>query len=172
MTTAPPPRTVVTDALVAMLAQVTHRPCWGPGGPDPTVTITYDLMPYLVVDLIGAGISYGSAGAPDDTAEVVWQVTAVGETFESCQVAMDKARTAILERDGAGDGFSNTLPAAFVTVVNRTWEGDAGTQVEGGIVNVAERFRLTCCIQPIDDDGVEGGAPYVELDEVVDGGSP
>lgn len=171
VTTAPPPRTVVTDALVAMLAAVTHRPCWGPSGPDPTDD-AYALMPYLVVDLIGAGVSYGSVGAPDDTAEVVWQVTAVGETFESCQIAMDKARTAILERDGLGDGFSNTLPASFVTVVNRAWDGDAGTQVDGGIVNVAERFRLTCCIQPIDDDGIEGGQPYVELDVVVDGGSP
>jgi hypothetical protein len=151
VTTAPPPRTVVTDALVDMLAAVTLRPCWGPDGPDPTHD-NYGLFPYLVVDLVGAGVSYGTVGAPEDTAEVVWQVTAVGETFTSAQIAMDKARAAILERDGLGDGFSNQLLANSVTVV--------------------ERFRLTCCIQATTDNGVEGGVPGAEVDDVLDGGAP
>lgn len=171
MTTAPPPRTVVTDALVDMLAAVTLRPCWGPDGPDPTHD-NYGLFPYLVVDLVGAGVSYGTVGAPEDTAEVVWQVTAVGETFTSAQIAMDKARAAILERDGTGDGFTNQLLANSVTVTNRAWDSDAGTQVEGPIVNVAERFRLTCCIQATTDNGVEGGVPGAEVDDVLDGGAP
>lgn len=171
MTTAPPPRTVVTDALVDMLGAVTMRPTWGPDGPDPTHN-AYDLMPYLVVDLIGSGTVYGTVGAPEDMAEVVWQVTAVGETFTSAQIAMDRARTAILERDGTGDGFVNAIPSNFVAVTNRAWDSDAGTQVEGGVVNVAERFRFTCCILPATDDGVEGGVPGVEVDEVLDGGTP
>lgn len=135
--TAPPLRAPVTSALVDMLAATTRHPAG-----DGDASFTGDEHPYTVVDALPGGVPGGHVGAPDTVADVVWQVTAVGETRAQAEGLMDRARTAILARDDSG-AYVNALDALPTVVVARRWDGDGGLVVDAGVVNVSERFRFT-----------------------------
>lgn len=166
MSSKAPARQAVTDALVAMLADVTECPAWDPDGPHPASS-DYDSMPYSVVECVGGGVSLGDLGSPDGMVAVLWQVTSVGSTRAQALGLADRVREAIIARDTGGE-FPNAISAHGVRVTERRWEGDGGVQVDGDVVNVVEDFRLTL----VDDPAYDGADPGADHTLMIDGGTP
>lgn len=135
-----PDREPVTTSLIAMLADVTERPCHDLNAPAGVGDAETD-YPYTVVETIAGGRFDGDIGAPSSMITWIYQVTAVGLIRAQVENLEGRARHAILDR--AAGGYANPIVAAGVHVIGRGLDSDFGVSNEGPLVNSAVRYELT-----------------------------
>lgn len=86
---------LVTDAILEMLN--TTPVLIGDGAPPHGGGwVNTRFTPYANLHHIAGGITDGPVTGPDDDAELIYQITAVGSTREQCEWVADVTRTAML----------------------------------------------------------------------------
>lgn len=147
-----PDRRLVTDALVAMIAGSTGKPCGKTRVPDlPAVTPPAKPSPYTVVHAIDGGGFWGPGlVAPEESADFVYQVDSVGWSPDQCEWMADAVRRTLLARTSSG-AFQVAFPAVSgLVVTDRRPEGgpggiDAGGKRPNEVYSIAERFTVCVC---------------------------
>lgn len=141
-------RTPVTNGLLAMLRDVVARPVGDAVVPGP-LTGTDDLVPYTIVYGMPGGRYTGPPLLGSETsAQLVYQVTSVGETREQAEALADRNRDAILAMHTDAAGWLNPISAGPGRhVMSRDTVAGPGEAVAGdgppdSVWHVDERFVL------------------------------
>lgn len=108
------------------------------GVPVPDTNLPFGIV-YRVV-LGGGGIGIGSFGWPEDTLRVGIQVSCVSRDARQAAWLSDKARVAMLDRDGTG--FANSIDGGGAIVIDRFIEGTGVTEEEGDFITMSDRYEL------------------------------
>lgn len=143
-----PDRKPVTQALVELLQKATDCPWAAVEAPD-----RMEAKPWGVVwSIPGGGFDYGAPlTAPDDTAQMVYQLDSVGLKESQAEWLADVARRSVLARTPRG-AFQVAFPRipAWAVIDRRPSGGPGGILPEGPpkarVYTVSERFVI--CVSP------------------------
>lgn len=131
-----PDTTVVTTAVVDLIASATSRPIGDadlPTAADP---------PFAVVYLLPGGDTWGPDYIdPHAAAALVYQVTSVAVRRNDAESFADIVRHALLDRDGDGR-FVNQMPVADHVVLDRELISFGGIDSERGVYNVRDTYQI------------------------------
>lgn len=106
------------------------------------------VLPYSIVDLLPSPRPEGPWSHPDDHQELVFQITAVGQSPDQCGWMQTAIRKSILGRDAAGR-YSNVMNPVSegaeytFSVTGRVSDGTGGIVKSGDrLFEVADTYRL------------------------------
>lgn len=91
------------------------------GAPDGILLDSQDRLidPYVMIYPLPSAWIYGSLEYPEDGANLIYQVTSVGRTYDGCLITADKVRRIIVERNANGSYAYPTPPNPGTTIVRR-----------------------------------------------------
>lgn len=134
----------VTDALIEALTTTCERPFGDAEAPpdDTGDTLATPSYPYGVVELVPGGAIDGDTSQPAGMADLVYQVTAVGQTRKQAERLLGRAHTNLLAVDPEG-GWAMPIDAAGHDTVTRGVDTLGGTTREGPLFNAVARYKLS-----------------------------
>jgi len=134
----------VTDALIAMIATATARPCGDhESPPDGSLADGYT----YVYSIDGGEFDGPPFWSPESDGILVYQIMSVGYDRDHVEWIADRVRLTMLSRSPAG-AFQVPFPAmAGLAVVHREPDGTSPGVIPEGppanrVYNIPERYRL------------------------------
>lgn len=132
----------ITDALIAALTDACERPFGDAEAPpdDTGDTLTVPSYPYGIVELVPGGGIDGDASQPAGMANLVYQITTVGQTRQQAERLLGRAHLHLLATAAAG--WAMPITAAGHDVITRGVDSLGGTTREGPLFNAVARYVL------------------------------
>lgn len=138
-----PARQLLGSNLVTAVATATGKPCGDAKAPLDVAP------PYAVVHTISGGGYWGPGlVAPEDSADWVYQIDAVGDRRDQAEWLADKIRLTVLGRDAAGAFLTAISEPSGLRIIDRRSDGGAGgVEVEGTppheVYTASERYVVS-----------------------------
>lgn len=133
---------IVCKNVKTLIGTVTDKPTFfGRLPKDPTDIPT---PPYSIIYLLPSPALTGPPLVdPDEDADLLFQVTYVGEDANGALWLADRGRAAMVGKDDAG-AYLHALDAGdALKIERRKHEGSGGTDEVGGKVTFAERYSVS-----------------------------
>lgn len=97
--------------------------------------------PYAILYVWPSPWLYGSLQYPEDGANLIYQVTSVGRTYDSCLIMSDLIRRIVVERSGSG-AYVYPIPADQTSVLRRRQRSFGTVTPDNGLWKADDVYDL------------------------------